>query len=243
MLEQTFSMIRRDWTTFAAFVFVLTAVGVVDDLELLTRVTSAELFVALWITYYVQRSILFNVPMNQMTPGKISNFLLYALKSVFIIGLSFIFTVLIGFSLLSFVAEVDKFVTLSLGVLLFLLVVHPLIYTLLGTWLPAHLSGEEKGLGAALRRGRKSFLAVFAKYVGLGLIPIATLVLVTVYVGSSLFAGGEMVDDYPLLAVNVAVNLVKSSLDVLAISLPAVLMVQRYQADREAATVDADVFA
>lgn len=224
MLKQTLSIIRDNLAFYAMFIGCSAAVAIFDQYSGKSTTGGVILFLTCLLSMNVQNSVLRNLNFTAAAKfGKLP-FGGYLFRSL---ALSLLTLCLMAIPLIFLIGanNMDKAYFGLLAMLIFL-VALTIVFSLLGTWLPARIHGTNAGIGDALRRGLARFPStVLLVFLGLALPLVAGIVLVIV---ASTLSGADPLATGHLNIPLVASSLICNALQALGWTYISVLLTRRY---------------
>jgi hypothetical protein len=194
MLGETISFVRHNLALVCLFVGLSCAIIVFSEYNESRSGGSTQFFIALYIGYCVQNTILNGTGRVQIGRGMVG-FGGYIWKNLLILLL--VLGVAIGIPLASGAASFSMGAFLLLCGGLFA-IIYPLLLALVGTWPTAGIAGSTSGLADAFARGRHSFLPTFLRlFAGIILPSMVSFLLLAAaasmsYEADAVFQGGKI---------------------------------------------------
>ncbi|NLS00318.1 hypothetical protein HGP17_26115 [Rhizobium sp. P38BS-XIX] len=224
MLKQTLSITRNNLAFYAMFIGCSAGIAIFDQYSGKSTTGGVILFLTCLLSMNVQNSVLRNLNFTAAakvaklpTGGYVFRTLALSLLTLCLMAIPVIF--LVGAS------NIDRAYLGLLAVLIFL-VALTIVFSLLGTWLPARIHGTNAGIGDALRRGVARFPStVLLVFLGLALPLVAGIILMLIastLSGTDPLASGHV--NIPL----VASSLISNALQALGWTYISVLLTRRY---------------
>lgn len=225
MLRETISFIRRNLSLFCVFVTVSCAIVVFSEYNESSSGGSTQFFIAIYIGYCVQNTVLSGTGQVQINRGMVG-FGSYIWKNLLILlvatGVGFGVPLAFGAASLS----MGAFVLLCGGLFA---IIYPLLLALVGTWPTAGIAGSTSGLADAFARGQHGFLPTLLRlFAGIILPAIVSFLLIAIaasmsYEADAVFQGGKI----SLIAL--ALLIVSQSLGTFGICYASVVLARKFQ--------------
>ena len=190
MFSKSIDIISENWSFYLGFIAILTVVFGIQDAGYFTSGGSTGTAVIwLLIARYIHRSALFGRKFAEPNPDgstdrRIAGFIF---KGLLLVAVAIALAVPFMFLTLSPGSGVSGLTYLVLIVAF--LIFYSIVLGLAGSWLPADVYGENKGLGAAFKRGMSNFGSVFIRILGITLLGVAIpIALVIAFLGAGMSA-------------------------------------------------------
>ncbi len=224
MLKQTLVIVRNNLPFYAIFIAFAVGSAIFEEYSKKSSTTGPTLFLSFLLAMNVQNSVLRNLNFTEAVKAGKLPFGKYLFRAIMLglltIALSappFLFLLRSGGSGKSY------FVLWSL--LIFIAAVT-VVFSLLGTWLPASIHGTKATFGDALRRGLRRFPST-AVLVFLGFaLPLLAGIIALVFAGS--LDGADLIVDGHLNLSTVALSIGSNALQSIGLTYIAVVLARRY---------------
>lgn len=237
MIATSFRIVRENLPFFAGLFVVLAVVSLAQQTGYLGR-NQGVVTTVIWlaVTWLVQRAVLLDVKIHQRHAAADKSFPWFLAKGFVLMLIGIVASIpfiLVGLGGIGQDGPSGLgYLVMTAGSLLCL----GLVFSLLGTWLPAAIYGVETGIGAALSRGLRTFFPVLTRLLTANLLGFAILL--------ALFATfGAQIQGAPPSSLGAAMllDLVSSIIGMMTVIYTAVVLAKTYAED---ATVrDASSFA
>lgn len=225
MLGETISFVRRNLFLVCVFVVLSCAIVVFSEYNESSHGGSTQFFIALYVGYCVQATILNGTGRVQISQGMVGfggyiwkNFLILLVVMAVAIGGP------LAFGAASF--SMGAFLLLCGGLFA---IIYPLLLALVGTWPTTGIAGSKSGLAEAFARGQHGFLPTFLRlFAGIVLPPVVSFLLMAIaasmsYEADAVFQGGK------ISPVALALLIVSQSLGTLGICYASVVLARKFQ--------------
>ncbi|NTF41067.1 hypothetical protein [Rhizobium rhizogenes] len=224
MLKQTLSIIRNNLAFYAMVIASFVGIAIFDEYSGKSTSVGVVLLLSCMLSMNVQNSVLRNL--NFTAAAKVGKlpFRGYMFRSL---GLGLLVLFLMALPLIPLLGAkgIDK-AYFGLWAMLAFLVAFCIIFSLLGTWLPASIHGTKAGIGDALRRGIARFPSTIS-LVFLGLtLPLVAGIIVVIF--ASTFGGPGMLVNGHLNIPVIAASLISNGLQAIGWTYISVVSVRRY---------------
>jgi hypothetical protein len=225
MLSDTISFLRHNLFLICFVVAISCAVIVFSEYNESSRGGSTQFFIALYVGYCVQNTILSGTGRVQINRGMVG-FGSYIWKNflILLVAVGIGFGVPLAFGAASF--SMGTFVLLCGGLFA---IIYALLLALVGTWPTAGIAGSTSGLADAFAKGQHGFLLTFLRlFAGIILPAIVSLLLLAIaasmsYEADAVFQGGKI----SLLAL--ALLIVSQSLGTFGICYASIVLARKFQ--------------
>lgn len=193
MLAETLSIWRRNFVFFVGYtlLIILTPTllgGKAGGGSALGMFGAGQLYIG----FLVQRAVIFDTPfLTRRAPeggGRVQYFLKGLALGFMILVPALAAALIAGFALRGPFGTEDKpkfFLILAVIVICFVTV-----KTLLGTWLPASIKGDNNSLGDAFTRGVQGFVRLFFGMLGIGLANFVVTLIAAIIIGVVVYVAG-----------------------------------------------------
>ena len=167
MIAKTVSVIAANWWFYLFFAILLLILAGLADAGIL-KAGNGAVNTMLWLMFarFVHRAALFNVKFAEANPdGSVDrSYGGFMLKGLALLVVSLILSLPVLLWTMGSKVTASAAPTLRdvYPFLLALLIIYALVLSLAGSWLPASVYKQNPGLGAALRRGSRTFFNVLA---------------------------------------------------------------------------------
>lgn len=224
MLKQTLSIVRNNLLFYAMFIVCSVGVVIFDEYSKKSTTTSVAFFLSCLLAMNVQNSVLRNLNFTEAAKAGKLPFGKYMFRSL-VLGLFTIVLLMPPLLLILRLNGVGKAYFVLWAALAFV-AGFTVVFSLLGTWLPANIHGTKATIGDALRRGLTRFPST-ASLVFLG-VAVPLLVGVVAVILASAFTGADLIVDGHLNIPTVAVSLVSNALQTIGLTYVSVVLARRY---------------
>ncbi|UVC10379.1 hypothetical protein IHQ71_07175 [Rhizobium sp. TH2] len=190
MFSKSIDIIRENWSFYLGFIMILTVMlGIQDAGYFKSGGSVGTTVIWLLIARYIHRSALFGLKFAETNADRSTDMRFggFILKGLLLGGVAIALAVPFMFLTLSPGSGVSGLTYLVLIVAF--LIAYSVVLGLAGSWLPADVYGQNKGLGAAFKRGMSNFGSVFIRILGITLLGVAIpIALVIAFLGAGVSA-------------------------------------------------------
>lgn len=226
MFKQSLSIARQNLAFYATFILCSVGASIFDEYSGRSASAGATFVLMSILSMNVQNSVLRDQNFTAAAKGRKLPFAGYMFRSVALTLIAFLIMLPVLVIVLKSNGVGKAYV--GLWATLAFLITLTIVFSLLGTWLPARLHGTSASIGDALRRGLKRFPSM-ASLVFLGLsVPLVAGVIVGILASS--VRGVDLIVNGQLNIPTVAASLVSNALQMIGWTYVSVLLVRRYMA-------------